>query len=249
MAAFPPAKAAVVLGSGLSAIAGRMAPGASLPYSEIDGMPISTVPGHEGRLYAHDGVVVLAGRVHLYEGLSVSTVVAPVRLAIEAGAEVIVLTNAAGSLTDRIAPGSVAVISDHLNLTGHNPLVGIDRGSGTPFIDLGDAYDPTLREIAATTAPGIEEGVYAGLLGPTYETHAEVRMLRTMGADLVGMSTVMETIAARYLGARVLGLSVVTNMAAGIGGSKPTHDDVKEMGARTADSLEHLLRGVLAEIA
>ena len=248
MTSFPSAKVAIVLGSGLSDVAGRIAPGPSVPYLEIEGMPASAVPGHEGRLYAAGEVAVLAGRVHLYEGHGTSTVVAPVRLAVEAGAEIVVLTNAAGSLTERIGPGSVAVISDHLNLTGHNPLVGPDHGDRTPFVDLGDAYDPELRALVDRIAPGTPEGVYAGLLGPTYETHAEVRMLQTLGADLVGMSTVLETIEARYLGARVLGLSVVTNMAAGIGGSKPTHEEVKEMGARASDALERILRGVLSEL-
>ena len=248
MGAFPPSRVAIVLGSGLSEVAARIAPGPSTSYGEIDGMPVSAVPGHEGSLYVADNVAVLAGRVHLYEGHAPSTVVAPVRLAIEAGAEVVILTNAAGSLTQRIGPGSVAAISDHLNLTGQSPLVGIDHGGRTPFVDLGDAYDPDLRALVARIAPDTEEGIYAGLLGPSYETHAEVRMLQAMGADLVGMSTVLETIAARYLGARVLGLSVVTNMAAGIGGSKPTHEEVKEMGGRAAESLERILRGVLSEL-
>lgn len=248
MAAFPPCRIAVVLGSGLSEVAGRIAPGDVKPYSDIDGMPESRVPGHEGRLYVKDDLAVFAGRVHLYEGHDAATVVAPVRLAIEAGAETVILTNAAGSLTASIPPGSVAVISDHLNLTGHNPLVGMEHGDRTPFVDLGEAYDVDLRALVREVSPQIEQGVYAGLLGPAYETHAEVRMLKTLGADLVGMSTVLETIVARYLGARVLGLSVVTNMAAGIGGSKPTHEEVKEMGARAAGTLEMLLLGVLERL-
>lgn len=248
MVAFPSCKVAVILGSGLSDVAGRIAPGRVTPYSEIDGMPESRVAGHEGRLYVESELAVFAGRVHLYEGHPATTVVAPVRLAVEAGAEIVVLTNAAGSLTPRIRPGSVAVISDHLNLTGANPLSGLQHGARTPFVDLGEAYDPDLRAIVAEVAPGIEDGVYAGLLGPTYETHAEVRMLQSLGADLVGMSTVLETIMARYLGARVLGLSVVTNMAAGIGGSKPTHDEVKEMGARASDELERILRATVERL-
>ena len=186
--------------------------------------------------------LVLAGRVHLYEGHPSATVTHAVDEVVAAGCRTIVLTNAAGGIADAFEVGDPVLISDHLNLTGSNPLVG-----GPTFVDLTDVYDAELRALARTVDPSLREGVYAGVTGPAYETPAEVRMLRTLGADLVGMSTVHEAIAAHALGARVLGVSVVTNRAAGLG-AVLDHAEVQRAGAQAADRMEALLRGVLAEL-
>ncbi len=246
-------KIAVVLGSGLSDIARALAPSDPIPYRRIEGMPSSTVEGHEGSLYAGDleGVATLAfaGRAHLYEGRDPPAVTYAVRSAIEAGCEVVILTNAAGGIDPNLEVGAPCLISDHLNLTGVNPLAGPHDGKGPRFLDLTEVYDRELRASARAVDPDLREGVYAGLLGPTYETPAEVRMLRTLGADLVGMSTVHEAIAARYLGARVLGLSVVTNPAAGITAGALSHDEVAAAGQCAAERLEKIIRGVIASLA
>jgi purine-nucleoside phosphorylase len=213
-------------------------------------MPVSAVPGHEGSLYSGSvsgsEVLVFAGRVHLYEGHSPAVVTTPIRLAVEAGCEVIVLTNAAGGIAARLEVGAPCLISDHLNLTGKNPLAGPHDQRGPRFLDLTEVYDRDLRTRALGVDPRLEEGVYAGLAGPTYETPAEVRMLQTMGADLVGMSTVHEAIVARYLGARVLGISVITNRAAGMADQPLAHEEVAAAGRGAAARLEALLRGVCA---
>jgi purine-nucleoside phosphorylase len=244
---------AVVLGSGLSDIARALAPSEPVPYGRIEGMPSSTVEGHEGSLYAGelDGVATLAfaGRTHLYEGRDSTAVTYAVRSAIEAGCEVVILTNAAGGIDPELEVGAPCLISDHLNLTGVNPLAGPHDGRGPRFLDLTEVYDRDLRARARAVDQDLREGVYAGLLGPTYETPAEVRMLRALGADLVGMSTVHEAIAARYLGARVLGLSVVTNPAAGITARPLSHDEVAAAGHRAAQRLEKIIRGVIASLS
>lgn len=241
-------RVAVVLGSGLSDLGRSLTEASPIPYSAIDGMPTSGITGHEGSLYAGhlEGVdaLVFAGRVHLYEGHSPAVVTTPVRLAVEAGCEVIVLTNAAGGINPQLEVGGPCLISDHLNLTGQNPLTGPHDGRGPRFLDLTEVYDKGLRAAALEADPALHEGVYAGLSGPTYETPAEVRMLAGMGADLVGMSTVHEAIVARYLGAGVLGVSVVTNPAAGISQTPLAHEEVAEAGRRAAARLERLLRGV-----
>jgi purine-nucleoside phosphorylase len=240
-------RVAVVLGSGLSPLGPALAGGEPISYKDIDGMPEPRVAGHEGKLYAGEveGVPTLlfAGRVHGYEGHPPIEVAAWVRLAVEAGCDTIVITNAAGALSSDLEVGTPMLISDHLNLTGTNPLFGERR-----FLDLTDLYDPSLRALARNVDPSLKEGVYAGLLGPTYETPAEVRMLRTLGADLVGMSTVHEAIMARALGASVLGISVVTNLAAGLSPQPLSHGDVGEAAARAASRLEALLRGVIARL-
>ncbi|MDQ3752439.1 MAG: purine-nucleoside phosphorylase [Actinomycetota bacterium] len=246
-------QAAVVLGSGLSSLAASLVGGEPIPYSGIPGMPVSTVEGHEGALYASDlgGVSTLAfaGRVHLYEGRSEAEVTFAVRLAADLGCEIVVLTNAAGGINPELPVGAPSLLSDHLNLTGTNPLIGPnDDAVGPRFLDLTEVYDAGLRALASSVDPELGSGVYAGLVGPTYETPAEVRMLRAMGADLVGMSTVLEAIVARYLGLRVLGISVVTNPAAGLAPEPLSHDEVAAAGRRAADRLERLLRGVLAEL-
>ncbi|MDQ3661628.1 MAG: purine-nucleoside phosphorylase [Actinomycetota bacterium] len=241
-------RVAVVLGSGLSDLGRSLTGARPIPYSAIAGMPTSSIAGHEGSLYAGSvegsKALVFAGRVHLYEGHAPTAVTTPVRLAVEAGCKVIVLTNAAGGINSELEVGAPCLISDHLNLTGQNPLTGPHDGRGPRFLDLTEVYDKRLRAAALAVDPGLHEGVYAGLSGPTYETPAEVRMLAGMGADLVGMSTVHEAIMARYLGAAVLGVSIVTNLAAGISDTPLAHEEVAEAGKRAAARLERLLRGV-----
>ncbi|CAN5585841.1 purine-nucleoside phosphorylase [soil metagenome] len=243
---------AIVLGSGLGGLARSLTDAQPLPYTEIEGMPASTVEGHEGALYsalvAGTPTLVFAGRVHLYEGRAPNEVVRPIELAVDAGCDTIVLTNAAGGISPGLEVGAPCLISDHLNLTGTNSLLGPHDGRGPRFLDLSDVYDSELRAVARAVDPQLGEGVYAGLRGPTYETPAEVRMLAALGADLVGMSTVLEAIAARYLGARVLGISVVTNRAAGLTPEPLSHDEVAEAGRNAAARLEQLLRGVLARL-
>lgn len=245
-------KVCVVLGSGLSALASALVGGDPIPFSRIEGMPGSAVAGHEGAVYSGDvdGVptIVFAGRVHLYEGHDVSDATFGVRSAVLEGCGIVVLTNAAGAINPGLEVGSPVLISDHINLTGRNPLVGPHDGLGPRFLDQSEAWDRELRAIAKSIDPDLQEGVYAGLLGPTYETPAEVRMLRALGADLVGMSTVVENIAARYLGARVLGLSLVTNQAAGLSPKPLSHEEVALVGARGAERLEKLLRGFLQSL-
>jgi purine-nucleoside phosphorylase len=215
-------------------------------------MPSSTVEGHEGALFSGEvgGVptVVFAGRVHLYEGHRPEVVTRAVRSAVDEGCDVVVLTNAAGAIDDHLEVGRPCLISDHLNLTGTNPLIGVHDRRGPRFLDLSEVYDRNLRHLAREVDSELREGVYAGLVGPVYETPAEIRMLRTLGADLVGMSTVLEAIAARYLGARVLGISVVTNKAAGMAGAL-SHDEVSRAGRMAAGRLESLLRGVIDKLA
>jgi len=238
---------AIVLGSGWSpAVAALGSPTAALPQAELPGFTPPTAVGHTGellslRIGAHR-VLVLAGRVHAYEGHDLRHVVHPVRTACAAGARVIVLTNAAGGLRPDMAVGQPVLISDHLNLTARSPLVGAQ------FVDLTDAYAPRLRELARDTDPELAEGVYAALPGPHYETPAEIRMLRMLGADLVGMSTVHETIAARAAGAEVLGVSLVTNLAAGITGEPLSHDEVLAAGAASAGRMGSLLADVIARL-
>ncbi len=234
-----------MLGSGLGSVAARLTGATPIPYSEIPGWPQPRVAGHEGALYAGEveGVPALAlsGRVHLYEGHPPAAVTHAVHAAVDAGCEVVVLTNAAGAVDTSLAVGELVLVADHLNLTGSNPLVG-----SAAFLDVTEVYDPGLRELAARVRPGVRQGVYAGVLGPVYETPAEIRMLATLGAGLVGMSTVHEAIAARSRGARVLGVSVVTNAAAGLSGVALDHEAVRAAGLRAAGDMETLLRGVVA---
>jgi purine-nucleoside phosphorylase len=185
---------------------------------------------------------VFVGRIHAYEGHELRHVVHPVRAACAAGARTVVLTNAAGSLREDFAVGQPVLINDHLNLTGRSPLVGAH------FVDMVDAYSPRLRAVAREIHPELAEGVYAGLNGPQYETPAEIRMLRTLGADLVGMSTVHETVAARAAGAQVLGVSLVTNLAAGMTGQPLSHDEVLEAGRQSATVMGSLLAGVISRL-
>lgn len=243
----------IVLGSGLGSALGEMKVDGTLPYAEIPGFLPSTVAGHAGRLLvgsiAGVPIVVMQGRVHLYEGHAPSDVVLPIRVMISLGAKSLVITNAAGGVNERYRPGDLMVIRDHLNLTGRNPLVGPNEGAlGPRFPDMSAAYESKYRRAAhrAAEAQGfrLEEGVYAGLLGPSYETPAEVAMLRAQGADAVGMSTVLEVIAARHMGARVLGISCISNQAAGITGEPLTHEEVQA----AAKAVEGRLFGLVAAV-
>lgn len=247
----------VVLGSGLGAFADQLEDAVRIPYGEIPGFASSTVPGHEGSVvvgtWAGTTVAALKGRIHLYEGHDAEAVVHPVRTLRWLGARSAILTNAAGGLDPSIPPGHLYVLDDHLNLTGTTPLRGAnDEAVGPRFPDMTAAYDPTLRAVAleeaARLGTPLHRGVYAGLLGPSYETPAEIRMFRTMGAQLVGMSTVLETIALRHMGARVLAFSCVTNLAAGLGEGALSHEDVQEVAARAHRSFVSLLGAVIGRI-
>ena len=248
----PGFRAAVVLGSGLGSAAGRLATEGSLPFEAVPGLGPTTVEGHEGALHWGDvdetPTLVFAGRLHLYEGHDPGAVVAPIDLAVEAGCEVIVLTNAAGGINPLLDIGAPCLISDHLNLTGTNPLRGPHDDRGPRFLDLSNLYDPGLRALAREIDPSLQEGVYAAVAGPTYETPAEIRMLATIGADLVGMSTALEAIRAHYLGTRVLGISVVTNAAAGLTRSRLHHEEVARAGRAASGRVEDIVRGVLARL-
>ena len=236
----------VVLGSGLSDIA-RSFDGVEIAYTAIDGFPAPTVAGHAGVMTVTPDVVVMAGRFHHYEGRPADEIVLPVHVMAWLGVSTVVLTNAAGAVNAAYSPGELVVIADHLNLMGTNPLIGPHIAAAGPrFPDMTDAYDPELRRIAREIDPSLAEGVYAALSGPNYETPAEIRMVRTLGADLVGMSTVPECIAARSLGLRVLGLSCVTNMAAGMSGRPLDHDEVVATGATARARLQSLVHDVIA---
>lgn len=250
-------RAGIVLGSGLGQLADALTDVTAIPYAELPGWPAASAPGHVGRLLVGtlEGVPVacLQGRLHMYEGLSALQVVEPVLLLGRLGAEVLVLTNASGGVDPAFAAGTLMLITDHLNLTGRTPLLGPnDDAVGPRFLDLTAAWDRELaaRLRAAATAEGVPlaEGVYAGLLGPTYETPAEVRMLRTLGADAVGMSTVMEAIAARWAGMRVCGVSVVTNPGAGISPTPLSHDEVLAAGLAAGPRLGRVLRAFLRDL-
>jgi len=246
-------RAGVVLGSGLGAFAEELSGRIEIPYSEIDGWPPSTAVGHAGKLVlgSLEGVVVavLAGRAHLYEGYTPSQVVFGVRLLGALGVRSFVFTNAAGGINLDYQRGALVLISDHINLQGANPLLGPNDDSlGPRFPDMSEAYSKRYREIARQLDPELKEGVYAAVLGPNYETPAEIRYLRAIGADLVGMSTVPEVIAANHLGAKVLAISCVTNMAAGILPQKIDHEEVLETGRMVRDRLIRLLQAVVPRI-
>jgi purine-nucleoside phosphorylase len=244
---------AVVLGSGWQPAADRMGETtAEVPANDLPGFPSATVAGHAGgirSIRSPSGRRVLAflGRVHAYEGHEPAVVVHGVRTACMSGCEVAVLTNAAGGLRPGFHVGEPVLISDHLNLTGRSPLASPEPHGEVPsrFVDLSDAYSARLRALARSVEPSLEEGVYAALPGPHYETPAEIRMLARLGADLVGMSTVFETIAARHLGAEVLGLSLVTNLAAGRSDAPLDHNEVLAAGRASAERMGDLLAAVI----
>ncbi|MEU7479530.1 purine-nucleoside phosphorylase [Lentzea sp. NPDC042327] len=232
---------AIVLGSGWRPAADVIGePVAEIPVGELTGFEAPTALGHGGTIRSVEvggkKVLVVLGRTHGYEGKGVQKVVHGVRTVAAAGVRTVVLTNAAGGLRQGMSVGQPVLISDHLNLTALSPLVG------ARFVDLTDLYSPRLREVAKEIDPSLEEGVYAGLPGPHFETPAEIRMLRTLGADLVGMSTVHEAIAARAEGVEVFGLSLVTNLAAGITGEPLNHQEVLDAGAAAAERMGTLLR-------
>ena len=242
-------EAAVVLGTGWDdAVAELGDTEAQIPTTNLAGFPASRVEGHGGTVAAVAAgdrrVLVFRGRVHLYEGNSAAAVTHGVRTAAAAGCGVAVLTNAAGGLRAHYQVGGPVLISDHLNLTGESPAAGTEWGTDR-FVNLLDAYSPRLRALAAGVDPEVPEGVYAGLRGPHFETPAEIEMLRIMGADLVGMSTVLECIAARHCGLDVLGVSLVTNLAAGMTDEGPSHQEVLEAGAASGARVGRLLRGVI----
>jgi purine-nucleoside phosphorylase len=242
---------AVVLGSGLSGLVDRLDDvEGRADYGGLPGFVPSTVAGHPGRVtvgrWAGVRVALLEGRIHGYEGHEAERVVSPVRALAAWGTEVVVLTNAAGGIADDCVRGRLMLIEDHLNLTGTSPLVGTREGAR--FVDMTDAYDPDLRALLRRAAGdhALAEGVYAGLLGPQYETPAEVRMLRTLGASAVGMSTVLETIALRAEGVRVAGISCITNRAAGLDSAALDHEDVRDSAGRSQAELSRLIEGFLA---
>jgi purine-nucleoside phosphorylase len=249
---------AVILGSGLGAFADQLENATRIPYKDIPGFPHSTAVGHAGQMVIGKAcnipVAVMQGRVHLYEGYSAAQVAFPIRVLGRVGIRSLVITNAAGGINPEYQQGALVVITDHLNLQGQNPLVGPnDERFGPRFPDMTEAYYKPYREIALAAATklgkSIQQGVYAALLGPSYETPAEIRYLRTIGADLVGMSTVAEVIAARHMGIKVLGISCVTNMAAGILDKPLNHDEVLETGRRVQGDLVAILQAVLPEIS
>lgn len=248
---------AVVLGSGWSGAVDHLgAVVAEVPVAEVPGFVTPAVEGHGStlrsmRTAAGRAVLVLGGRVHAYEGHPPSAVVHGVRAAVAAGCGVVVVTNAAGGLRAGLEVGQPVLIADHLNLTGASPLQGPNSPEelGRPrFPDLTDAYSARLRAMARAVDPSLEEGVYAGVRGPEYETPAEIRMLRTLGADLVGMSTVHEVIAANHAGAEVLGLSLVTNLAAGLGAGGLDHADVLQAGQEATTAMGELVAAVIRQL-
>jgi purine-nucleoside phosphorylase len=248
----------VVLGSGLGGLADEIEEPVEIPYGDIPGWPVSTAVGHAGVvvLGTVDGVplAVLKGRAHLYEGTGPERAVFGVRVLGRLGVRTLAVTNAAGAIDVDLRPGQLVLISDHVNLLGTSPLVGPnDETLGPRFPDMGDAYDPDLRTRARKTAAelGIElgEGVYGAWLGPQFETPAEIRFMRAIGCDLVGMSTVPEVIAARHMGIRCLGISVVTNMAAGVVEGKLDHEGVLTVAAEAQPRLTALLRALLPALA
>jgi len=251
-------KVGLVLGSGLGAFADELASATKIPYDKIPGFPRSTVEGHAGRLVigrlGDVPVAVMQGRVHLYEGYSAKDVVFPMRVLGRLGIRAAILTNAAGAINLEYSQGALVVIRDHMNLQGTNPLVGPnDERFGVRFPDMTQAYAKAYREIALREAKklglAVHEGVYAALLGPSFETPAEIRHFETIGADLVGMSTVPEVIVARHMRIRVLGISCVTNMAAGILDRELSHEEVMETGERVKGQFVALLRAVIPPIA
>jgi purine-nucleoside phosphorylase len=247
----------IVLGSGLGGLADELEDAVAIPFAELPGWPAATAPGHVGRLLLGSlggrPVVLLQGRFHLYEGNAPGLVVQPVLLFGRLGAKVVVLTNAAGGLDPSFGPGTLMVIRDHINLTGQNPLIGPNADAiGERFTDLTDAWSRRLRSRLhdAGRAEGVDlaEGIYVGLTGPNYETPAEVRLFASMGGHAVGMSTVMECIAARWAGLEVCGISLVTNAGAGYTGEPLTHAEVLAAGAEAGPRFARLIRRFIADL-
>ena len=248
----------LILGSGLGGYADGLANATAIDYAEIPEFPRSHVVGHRGRLVIGDRAgmrcIAMQGRVHVYEGHSAQTVAFPARVLIALGAKTLIITNAAGGLNASWDPGTLMIIRDHIDLLRDHPLRGPnDDEVGPRFPDMTAAYDPQLRELARATAArlgvAVQEGVYVAMPGPCYETPAEVRMLQGLGADATGMSTVPEVVVARHMGARVLGISCITNKAAGLGAGHLSHAEVTETANRVRGSFEGLLDGILGGLA
>lgn len=247
----------IVLGSGLGVYVEKIENPVVIPYNEIPHFPQTSVEGHEGRLVLGKtegvDVAVFQGRFHHYEGHSLENVVLPARVLSLLGAKNLILTNASGGINETYRPGDLVLITDHINMTGGNPLAGSNiEELGPRFPDMTQAYDLQLQEAVQKASRGLgfnlKKGVYAGVLGPTYETPAEIRMLKIVGGDLVGMSTVPEAIAANHAGLRVAGISCVTNMAAGIGGEKLKHEDVKIVAQKAMNLFSDLVSASVKEI-
>lgn len=242
---------AIVLGTGLDGARDALGePEGTCSYARLPGLTAPTVRGHYGEvasvLVDRRQVLVFRGRLHLYEGRSAPETVHAVRMAVASGCQTVILTNSSGSLDPALGPGAMVAIADHLNLTGQSPLVGLPATGGgpTPFVDQTAVWSPRLRALVRTLDPTVGQGVYAQVLGPQFETPAEIRMLRTMGADLVGMSTALEALAAVHVGAEVLGLSLVSNLAAGLT-PRVTVEDIRRAGATGAPEVGRLLRALL----
>lgn len=256
---YPNIKGAVVLGSGLGDFADTLQNVHYIPYADIPHFHCATVAGHAGRLAIGEivpgfPIACMQGRFHFYEGADMQTVVFPTRVLKALGAEFLIVTNAAGGINLNFHPGTLMLIEDHLNFMGDNPLKGPNPDElGPRFLDMTEAYAKDLRQIAQQVAKNndftLESGVYAGLSGPTYETPAEIRMLRAIGADAAGMSTVPEVIVANHMGMRVLGISCITNAAAGISGKKLSHQEVMETAEQTKQRFVILLNGILNQLA
>ncbi|WP_217592700.1 purine-nucleoside phosphorylase [Cohnella sp. GbtcB17] len=247
----------LILGSGLGVIGDEMEQAVTIPYEDIPHFPVSTVEGHAGELIVGRlqgrPVALMRGRFHMYEGYEPERTALPVRVMKQLGIKTLFVTNAAGGVNLSYEPGNLMIISDHLNLTGRNPLVGPnDNALGVRFPDMSDAYTRRLREIAKETAAElgipVREGVYAGLLGPNYETPAEIRMLRVIGADAVGMSTVSEVLVARHSGLEVIGISCISNMAAGILDQPLSHEEVMETTERVKQQFIRLVMALLPKL-
>jgi purine-nucleoside phosphorylase len=238
----------LILGSGLGAFAEKVR-GARVPFASLPGFPQPTVAGHAGLFTLGESLAVMAGRIHYYEGHPMDDVVLPVFLLHRLGVRTLIVTNAAGGVNRAYAPGELVLIRDHVNFMGVNPLRGPETGPGPRFPDMTSAYDPTLRTLAmAVSREPLREGVYAAFSGPSYETPAEIRMLAAVGVDLVGMSTVPEVIAAASLGMRVLGISCVTNMAAGILPQPLDHAEVIARGKEAGPRFIRLLQGIIERL-
>jgi purine-nucleoside phosphorylase len=254
----------IILGSGLGNFASHVEGATTISYGDIPGWPLSTVPGHSGKLVLGTiggvSVAVMQGRVHAYEGYSMAEVTFPTRVLGLLGCTQLIVTNAAGGINTSFSEGTLVAISDHINLTGTNaalganePRFGLRPGTGERFFDMSTAYSPRLRSIAHLVADDqqieLADGVYLAVLGPSFETPAEIRAFRTLGADLVGMSTVHEVIVARHMGIEVLGFSLVTNMAAGVVDKSIHHEDVMEIGKRVEVEFTGLLKALIPQIA
>jgi purine-nucleoside phosphorylase len=260
----PEPRLAIILGSGLGNFASQVENSTTIDYGEIPGWPVSTVEGHDGKLVLGTmggvSVAVMQGRVHAYEGYSMNEVTFPMRVLGLLGCTSLIVTNAAGGINKSYGEGTLVAISDHINLTGTNAALGrnearfgLKKGAGLRFFDMSAAYSPKLRELAHAEAEKqkipLPEGVYLAVLGPSYETPAEIRAFRVLGADLVGMSTVHEVIVARHMGIEVLGISLVTNMAAGVLDQPINHLEVMEIGRRVEAQFTSLVKALVPQVA